>query len=454
MIMEDILEIIDKIQRFWLIFGQIANTHPFLAWVIGLITILFVICHVKQLLKGAKKLYVNKRIQFYTYLFLLLGLSCLMLFIARYEYSPTPIIIEPIMHEQIIGEGVLLRWNSENSQKEKRFPLNDFRYQIEYHAEGAASELVETYEKYYFLKPNPGKFKWRVRWIVETGDDSCSRWSVWQENELYHSNIQRISITNKVHIGITKDPIAPYYFFDKESKQDRGIDREVAELFAKRIGLKLGHRNLVIQWIPRGWLKGIALALNQHQADFAVAQTTISSERERNNKIKFTIPYLYVPHAIITRNDKYGSLNPTDLQNLRVTAWRNTTGETMARALAKNFIPSDNAPILFHRLNTGEVDAIIDDFFLATYTIKTMPTSLYKYNIAAIPKENVPEKYLSEFGYPDPLGAFVNETATDLLKLLNEIVSSNSFHEEIKKITKQYLSKNINSDFVVKTLEF
>ncbi len=444
--MEKTLSLVDKAQQFWSKFGQLSNSYPLLAWIIGLIAILFIIGQFKQFFEIAIKFHSKSSKFFYICSIIIVGLSCVMLLTARYKYSNIPPgISEPLPNEQVIGEGVLLRWSAGGSHKKTSLSSSEIRYQVEFQAGDLLPELVETYEKYYNLKPSPGAFRWRVRWIIESGIDTkfYSRWTAWQKNELYHSNLQRIRMRKEIRIGITKDPIAPYYFFDQKSKSDRGIDREVAELLAKEIALKFDIMDITIHWVPRKWIEGIVSALKLHQADFAVAQTTISTNREMNYRIKFSIPYLEVPHAVITRKDRHETLAFSNLQNLRITAWRNTTGEDLARALTPQVIPSDNGPELFNHLNKGDVDAIIDDLFLAEHTVQTMSSSPYEYNVVEIPKEYVPKTYLSEYGYPDPLGIFTCETETYFLSILNEILTSSSVRNKIDKIKNYYLSQRI-----------
>lgn len=441
--MEELAKIPGELYALWLKFADLAVQSPILAAIFGIIVILFLISQGSQLASSAIITYRANRSVFFISATMVTATSIGLVIVARYQNAPVPKIIEPSPGAQIIGERVLLRWQMHDKKLQRKARLDDARYQIEIRRHGKSPEKIETFETYYSLRTTPGTFEWRVRRLTRSDKGQFrpeSRWSSWQTQELYDSVIQRIKMTHEIRVAVTKDPIAPYYFFDRKRKTDRGIDREVAELVVKGIIAHLHVRQYRVDWVPRPWLAGMASSLQDHDADFAVAQTTISKKREAENRIRFSSPYLRVPQAIIFRHDRIPEMKFEDLKQYRFTAWRHTTGEALAKDLHLNVTPSSNAPELYQKLNDGEVDAIIDDYFLAAYLAQSVERG-YSYSIIPIPADKIPAAYKKEFSYPDPLGIFVSETSSGLLKMINGILKEAVTKKQIAHIRREYLGK-------------
>lgn len=441
--MEELAKIPHDAYALWLKFVGLAAQSPIVATLFGFFAIIFIANQGSQVTNSAIAIYKANRTVFFISVATVAAASIALVVVARQHNLPIPSIKEPPSGAQIIGDSVLLQWKMHDTTLRRSGSSDNARYQLEIRRDGGTPEKIETFETYYNLHTIPGKFEWRVRSMIRSTNGAYrpeSRWSAWQAQEFYRSVTQRIKMTREIRIAITKDPIAPFYFFDRKKRSDRGLDREIAELVVRRVAAHLQIKLSSVDWVPRPWLAGIAISLRRHDADFAIAETAISKKREAEYGIRFSSPYVRVPLAIIFRQDRVPNIELKDLKRYKFTAWRHTTAEALAKDMGLNVVPSSNAPELYRKLNDGKVDAIIDDYFLAAYLAQSVESN-HKYRIIPIPTESVPVVYKREFSYPTPAGIFVSETSSGLLGIINRVLAEAATKNAIARITKEYLGK-------------
>ncbi len=147
------------------------------------------------------------------------------------------------------------------------------------------------------------------------------------------------------------DSNPPFGFLDRETRQIRGLDVDIAQAIADKLKVKL-------VLIPTNPANRIPLLVSG-KADLVAANFTVTNERRQ--QIEFSIPYFASGQQFIARK---GSLaKPEQLASLRIGVDKGTTQEITLRKLypQATVIAYDDTPLAFTALRYGNVQAISQD---------------------------------------------------------------------------------------------
>lgn len=188
----------------------------------------------------------------------------------------------------------------------------------------------------------------------------------------------------------------PFGYIDATSKKQVGHDIDLANEFAKSLGVK-------IEFVPTNPANRIPL-LTSGKVDVVFASFTITDERAK--VVDFTTPYFLVGQQFLA---KKGVLtDAAQLKDLRIGTEKGTTMETNLRTNYPDakVVLYDDSPFALAALRNGNVQAITNDGVKLTAQWGQLPDK-EKYEIPAI---TVSKEYL---------GAAVPKGETRLLESLN-----------------------------------
>lgn len=143
----------------------------------------------------------------------------------------------------------------------------------------------------------------------------------------------------------------PFGFIDPQSRQLRGLDVDMAQALADRLGVKL-------QTVPTNPANRIPL-LTSGKVDLVLANFTITPERAR--QVDFSIPYFASGQQFIARKGTLTS--PQQLNSLRIGVDKGTVNEIVLREKypGATLVAYDDTPFAFAALANGNVQAISQD---------------------------------------------------------------------------------------------
>lgn len=188
----------------------------------------------------------------------------------------------------------------------------------------------------------------------------------------------------------------PFGYIDATSKKQVGHDIDLANEFARSLGVK-------IELVPTNPANRIPL-LTSGKVDVVFASFTITDERAK--VVDFTTPYFLVGQQFLA---KKGVLtDAAQLKDLRIGTEKGTTMETNLRTNYPDakVVLYDDSPFALAALRNGNVQAITNDGVKLTAQWGQLPEK-EKYEIPAI---TVSKEYL---------GAAVPKGETRLLESLN-----------------------------------
>ena len=200
------------------------------------------------------------------------------------------------------------------------------------------------------------------------------------------------------------DSNPPFGFLDAKTRQISGLDVDVAQAIAKKIGVKL-------ELVPTNPANRIPLLVSG-KADIVAANFTITDERKK--QIDFSEAYFASGQQFITRK---GALNtPEQLKGLRVGVDKGTTQEITLREKYPDttVVAYDDTPLAFTALRNGNVQAISQDGSKLIALLGNAPDKA-KYEIAPF---TLTREYIG-IGLPkgeDALSKVVNDTLVELEK--------------------------------------
>ncbi|MDM0087529.1 MULTISPECIES: transporter substrate-binding domain-containing protein [unclassified Variovorax] len=188
----------------------------------------------------------------------------------------------------------------------------------------------------------------------------------------------------------------PFGYIDATSKKQVGHDIDLANEFARSLGVK-------IELVPTNPANRIPL-LTSGKVDVVFASFTITDERAK--VVDFTTPYFLVGQQFLAR--KGVLTDAAQLKDLRIGTEKGTTMETNLRTNYPDakVVLYDDSPFALAALRNGNVQAITNDGVKLTAQWGQLPDK-EKYEIPAI---TVSKEYL---------GAAVPKGETRLLESLN-----------------------------------
>jgi len=171
------------------------------------------------------------------------------------------------------------------------------------------------------------------------------------------------AVTLPTSIRVASDvPYAPFEFFESAgSRKVVGFDVDVVNAIAGRIGITS------VEFVDQGF-DSIFISIPQKRFDMAASSITITPERAKS--AIFSDPYFAADQSIMVKKGSDIAVE-ADLAGKTLGAQRGTTGADYAAkikgAKIKRYEEIDDA---FIALETGRVDAVINDFAISAYATK------------------------------------------------------------------------------------
>ncbi len=212
-----------------------------------------------------------------------------------------------------------------------------------------------------------------------------------------------------IRIGV--DPLfAPFEIVTADNKY-KGIGANYIRLIEKRIGLKM-------ELVPDLSWKEVINKTKKREIDLLPC---IGVTEARKKFLLFTEPYLSFPRVIITRVDS-DEKNLDNIKTLKVAVQENSShhGFIKEQTKVKPYL-FDTFQEAMHALSMGEVEAVVGNLAVATYTIQTQ--NLTNLKIA---------KYVSK--EPFPLAIAVRKDWPELVSILNKALDSISKESQFNLI--------------------
>lgn len=211
-------------------------------------------------------------------------------------------------------------------------------------------------------------------------------------------NIDRIKKAGKL-VVLMDATFRPMEFKD-ESGNIVGFDVDVADAFAKSLGVKLEIQN--INW------DGIFVGLQQGKGDMILSSVTITDERKK--EMAFSQPYYAAGQMIVVPADNTTIKGPNDLKGKTVAVQIDTTGQEAAEKIGGLEIRKfDGGAETMLAVEQGKVDAGVIDAMVALDFVRNHP------------KVKVADR--KPFTSED-IGAAFRKDAEDLVKAFNDFVTA------------------------------
>ncbi|MBR8832141.1 MAG: ABC transporter permease subunit [Chlorogloea purpurea SAG 13.99] len=160
----------------------------------------------------------------------------------------------------------------------------------------------------------------------------------------------------------TEPTFPPFEMQSDKTGELEGFDIDLMNAVAKEVGYLVQFDSLPFD--------GIIPALQSGTIDAAISGITITAERARS--IGFSSPYFKAGLAIAVREDNTTIKNFDDLKGKRIAVQIGTTGSKEAANIpGARIVTFDGAPSALQELVNGKVDAVVNDYPVTLYAIKT-----------------------------------------------------------------------------------
>lgn len=238
--------------------------------------------------------------------------------------------------------------------------------------------------------------------------------------------MQKIKESGKIVIG-TASGYPPYEFIDA-SKADKtviGIDMEIAQALADKLGVKLEVQDMNFQ--------SLLSSLTSGKVDIAISG--INPTDERRKTMDFSDNYLPTEQMVLIRKadaDKYKSLE--DLYGKTIGVQKSTTQETLTKNEIKDaqIVGLAHVPEAVLELKHGKVDGVVVEGICGKqYLI---------YNDDLMFAEGIHFKNGTKNS-----AAALQKGNEDLLKVVNEVLKENTDNGNLKKWEEEYVQKSVDN---------
>ena len=238
--------------------------------------------------------------------------------------------------------------------------------------------------------------------------------------------MQKIKESGKIVVG-TASGYPPYEFIDA-SKGDKtviGIDMEIAQALADKLGVKLEVQDMNFQ--------SLLSSLTSGKVDIAIAG--INPTDERRKTMDFSDDYLPTEQMVLIRKadaDKYKSLE--DFYGKTIGVQKSTTQETLTKNEIKDaqIVGLAHVPEAVLELKHGKVDGVVVEGICGKqYLI---------YNDDLMFAEGIHFKNGTKNS-----AAALQKGNEDLLKVVNEVLKENTDNGNLKKWEEEYVQKSVDN---------
>ena len=238
--------------------------------------------------------------------------------------------------------------------------------------------------------------------------------------------MQKIKESGKIVVG-TASGYPPYEFIDA-SKADKtviGIDMEIAQALADKLGVKLEVQDMNFQ--------SLLSSLTSGKVDIAISG--INPTDERRKTMDFSDNYLPTEQMVLIRKadaDKYKSLE--DLYGKTIGVQKSTTQETLTKNEIKDaqIVGLAHVPEAVLELKHGKVDGVVVEGICGKqYLI---------YNDDLMFAEGIHFKNGTKNS-----AAALQKGNEDLLKVVNKVLKENTDNGNLKKWEEEYVQKSVDN---------
>lgn len=238
--------------------------------------------------------------------------------------------------------------------------------------------------------------------------------------------MQKIKESGKIVVG-TASGYPPYEFIDA-SKADKtviGIDMEIAQALADKLGVKLEVQDMNFQ--------SLLSSLTSGKVDIAISG--INPTDERRKTMDFSDNYLPTEQMVLIRKadaDKYKSLE--DLYGKTIGVQKSTTQETLTKNEIKDaqIVGLAHVPEAVLELKHGKVDGVVVEGICGKqYLI---------YNDDLMFADGIHFKNGTKNS-----AAALQKGNEDLLKVVNEVLKENTDNGNLKKWEEEYVQKSVDN---------
>ncbi|HHY81488.1 MAG TPA: transporter substrate-binding domain-containing protein [Clostridiales bacterium] len=222
--------------------------------------------------------------------------------------------------------------------------------------------------------------------------------------------MQKIKESGKIVWG-TNAAFPPFEM--REGDKVIGVDAEIAAKIAEKLGVELVVQDMVFE--------GLINALNSKQIDFIAAGFTIKPDREE--QVLFTDTYFKAVQKIIVQEGNTEIKSAADLNGKTIGVQSGTTGDFAAEEFTEDIVRFNNALEAAIDLKNGRLDAVIVDNLPAQMIVDENPGLVILDDKAADDEE---------------YAIAVRKTATDLQKIINEVLAELKQSGQIDKWVEEY----------------
>lgn len=219
-------------------------------------------------------------------------------------------------------------------------------------------------------------------------------------------------ILKKGEIVLYTDAVWAPFEYIGEGGNPVGVDIDIAQAIADDLGVSLR--------IVNASFDGISMALQNGQADMAIAAITITEERQKS--LDFSIPYVESRQYILTQESNNTIQYIDDLAGLKVGVHLGTTGDFLVTdEIDDGVLTGTGTTVLQYKslqegcmaLLKGDLDAIVvDDFTAKNYVAVNPGLKCYEATYA--------DGHLDEEYY----GVAITKGNTTLLEAINKVVQA------------------------------
>jgi len=172
-------------------------------------------------------------------------------------------------------------------------------------------------------------------------------------------------------------PFEPPLLYQKEGELV-GPDSEIGKRIVQKVDETRetqGGNSVKLTWINRTY-PGLITALENHEIDFIVGVFGITEARKK--EVDFSEPY-YTSRLVLVNNPVQKDLTVSEIDSSRIGVREGTAEEEVIRGKYKNakvqpYKTLDDAILALRR---GEIDGVIDDQYMAAYSLATTPGAGY-----------------------------------------------------------------------------
>ncbi|NPV88486.1 basic amino acid ABC transporter substrate-binding protein [Coprothermobacteraceae bacterium] len=217
-------------------------------------------------------------------------------------------------------------------------------------------------------------------------------------------------------VGTSAD-FPPFEFVDEQGKIT-GFDVELMNAVAEKMGYEVKWENADFA--------GLIASLQTGKYDAVISGMTITDERKK--EVDFSDPYFRSDQSVAVQAGNTSITKQEDLVDKQVGVQLGTTGELLAREIVTKgkVYTYDNPDQAFLDLNTGRIDAVINDLPVTGYFLVQNPDLALKIAFVI----NTDEYY----------GIAVQKGNTELLNKINKAIKELRDEGKYAEIYKKWFS--------------